>query len=123
LYLDSVDAWLLEQRSLVNARRRAVLPVVLQRQQLADALARYLSQLGTVRRPATAVTATVDAGPTHPDFPFLTPDEARRLKELQAQVDAGEVNLLQLYEQIGPIFKAEQEARSRRNGFVDHERR
>ena len=50
-------------------------------------------------------------------------DLARRLKELQAQVDAGEVNLLQLYEQIGPIFKAEQEARSRRNGFVDHERR
>jgi hypothetical protein len=50
LLLDSVDAWLLEQPTLINARRRAVLPVVLQRQQLADALARYLQVLGLERR-------------------------------------------------------------------------
>jgi hypothetical protein len=50
LLLDSVDAWLLEQPTLINARRRAVLPVVLQRQQLADALARYLQALGLERR-------------------------------------------------------------------------
>jgi hypothetical protein len=50
LLLDSVDAWLLIQPSLVNARRRALLPVVLQRQQLADGLARYLAQLGLERR-------------------------------------------------------------------------
>lgn len=50
LLLDSVDAWLLEQPTLVNARRRTVLPVVLQRQQLADALARYLTTLGLERR-------------------------------------------------------------------------
>ncbi len=53
LLLDSVDAWLLTQPSLVNARKRALLPVVLQRQQLADALARYMAQLGLKRRAKT----------------------------------------------------------------------
>lgn len=48
--LDSIDAWLLVQPSLVNLRRRALLPVVRERQQLADALARYLGQLGLERR-------------------------------------------------------------------------
>jgi len=41
LLLDSVDAWLLTQRSLVNVRRWALFPVVTERTQLADALARY----------------------------------------------------------------------------------
>ena len=50
LLLDSVDAWLLTQPSLVNARKRSLLPVVLQRQQLADALARYMTQIGLKRR-------------------------------------------------------------------------
>ena len=52
LLLDSIDAWLLPQPSFVNARRRAVLPVVLQRQQLADSLARYVVQLRLERRVA-----------------------------------------------------------------------
>jgi hypothetical protein len=50
LILDSIDAWLLSQPSLVNARRRTLLPVVVQRQQLADALARYMNMLGLKRR-------------------------------------------------------------------------
>jgi hypothetical protein len=50
LLLDSIDAWLLTQPSLVNARKRTLIPVVLQRQTLADGLARYLSQLGLERR-------------------------------------------------------------------------
>jgi hypothetical protein len=50
LILDSIDTWLLRQPSLVNHRKRMVLPVVLQRQQLADALARYMTQLGLERR-------------------------------------------------------------------------
>jgi hypothetical protein len=50
LLLDSIDAWLLRQPSLVNAKRRTLLPVVLQRQQLADGLARYLGQLGLQRQ-------------------------------------------------------------------------
>ena len=53
LLLDSIDAWLLKQPSLVNARRRAVLPVVLQRQHLAESLARSLTQLGLERRTKT----------------------------------------------------------------------
>src|SRR5690348_3759334 len=50
LLLDSIDTWLLSQPSLINARKRSVIPVVLQRQQLADGLSRYLSQLGLERR-------------------------------------------------------------------------
>jgi len=50
LMLDSVDAWIFRQPSLVDKRRRAVLPVVRERQQLADALSRYMTQLGLQRR-------------------------------------------------------------------------
>lgn len=49
LILDSIDAWLLVQPSLVNARKRSLLPAVKERQQLADGLARYLGQLGLER--------------------------------------------------------------------------
>jgi len=50
LLLDSIDAWLLTQPSLINARKRALLPAVRERQALADALARYLGQLGLERK-------------------------------------------------------------------------
>lgn len=50
IMLDSIDAWLLTQPTLINARKRTLLPVVLQRQTLADGLARYLSQLGPQRQ-------------------------------------------------------------------------
>jgi len=50
LMLDSVDGWLLTQPSLVNARRKSLLPVVRERMQLSDALARYLTQLGLERK-------------------------------------------------------------------------
>ena len=50
LMLDSVDAWLLRQPSLVNVRKRSLLPVVRERTQLADAVARYLAALGLERR-------------------------------------------------------------------------
>jgi hypothetical protein len=50
LLLDSIDEWLLAQPSLVNGRRRSVHPVVLQRQHLADGLARHLGMLGLERR-------------------------------------------------------------------------
>ncbi len=57
LLLDSIDAWLLTQPSLVNARKRSLLPVVLQRQTLADGLARYLAMLGLQRRVKTTSLA------------------------------------------------------------------
>ena len=63
LLLDSIDAWLLTQRSLVNARKKALLPVVRERQQLADGLARYLSLLGLERvTPPPKLPWEIDAG-------------------------------------------------------------
>jgi hypothetical protein len=50
LLLDSIDAWLLTQETLISKRKKALFPVVLQRQTLADGLARYLTQLGLERR-------------------------------------------------------------------------
>lgn len=50
LLLDSMDAWLLTQPSLIDKRRRALLPVVRERQALADALARYMGLLGLERK-------------------------------------------------------------------------
>ena len=50
LLLNSIDAWLLERPSLFQRGDRALLPVVIQRQQLADGLARYMNQLGLERR-------------------------------------------------------------------------
>ena len=56
LLLDSLDSWLLAQRSLVNGRKRSVIPAVIQRQLLADALARYLIALGLRRRARPSAT-------------------------------------------------------------------
>jgi hypothetical protein len=49
--LDHADAYLLAQPSIINRRRKALLPIVQQRQQLADSLARLLGQLGLERVP------------------------------------------------------------------------
>ncbi len=51
LLLDHVDGWLVGQRSLVNARTRSLLPVLTQRQALADHLVRVLDKLGLDRVP------------------------------------------------------------------------
>jgi hypothetical protein len=51
LYLDHLDAWLAEQQTLINRRSRSVLPVLLQRQTLADHVARLLDKLGLDRMP------------------------------------------------------------------------
>lgn len=50
LLLDGTDAWIFRQPSLVNARKKALLPIVRERQALADSLVRYLSILGLERR-------------------------------------------------------------------------
>lgn len=49
LMLDSIDVWLLTQPSLINQRKRSLIPVVKERQALADGLAKYLAQLGLKR--------------------------------------------------------------------------
>jgi hypothetical protein len=77
LLLDSVDAWLLTQPSLVNKRARALLPVVRERQQLADSLARYLTMLGLERRQRTLSFAqAIEAAP---DLASVD-DPARRVR-------------------------------------------
>jgi hypothetical protein len=53
LMLDTIDNWILSQDSLVNKSKKTLLPVVVQRQQLADGLARYLKDLGLQRRAKT----------------------------------------------------------------------
>lgn len=50
LFIGTIDAWLLEQDSLVNRRSRALFPVVRERQQLVDSLTRILTALGLERR-------------------------------------------------------------------------
>jgi hypothetical protein len=69
LMLASVDQFLLAQTSLINKSKRQLFPVVLQRQTLADALARYMGQLGLKRRakPTASLAdylATRSRGPT-----------------------------------------------------------
>jgi hypothetical protein len=49
LLLDSIDAWLLSQPSIILKRKKTLMPVVMQRQQLADGFARYMAMLGLER--------------------------------------------------------------------------
>jgi hypothetical protein len=49
LYLDHLDGFLMEQSSLVNKRRKSALPILRERQTLADSLQRILTQLGIAR--------------------------------------------------------------------------
>jgi hypothetical protein len=79
LLLDSVDAWLLTQPSLVNKRARALLPVVRERQQLADSLARYLTMLGLERRRRTLSFAqAIEAAPDLASVDNLASRRVRR---------------------------------------------
>lgn len=50
LLLDSIDVWLLQQPTLILKRKKSIIPAVTQRQVLADALSRYMGQLGLARR-------------------------------------------------------------------------
>ena len=50
LLLDSIDVWLLTQETLVNKRKKTLIPVVKERQSIADGLAKYLAMLGLDRR-------------------------------------------------------------------------
>ncbi len=56
LLLDHVDAWLFAQRSLINARSKTLLPVLVQRQALVEHLAKLLDRLGLDRVPARVPT-------------------------------------------------------------------
>ena len=85
LILDSIDAYLFKQPSLVNHRRRMLLPVVTQRQTIADGLARYMTQLGLEKKVKQLPTlgdylqtkskATPPASPPSPTPTTITPSE------------------------------------------------
>jgi hypothetical protein len=64
LFVESLDAFLMEQESLVNKKKRAVLPCVLERQRLADSLVAVLSRLGLERRakPVPSLEEYLNAG-------------------------------------------------------------
>jgi hypothetical protein len=62
LMLSSLDDWLTRQPSIVNAKKRTLLPIVLQRQQLADSLLRHLTALGLERRAKKVLDARQMAG-------------------------------------------------------------
>lgn len=55
LYVESLDAFLMEQPSLIVGRgkKKTVLPVLIERQRLADSLAHTLGRLGLERRAKT----------------------------------------------------------------------
>ena len=73
LLLQSIDNWLLQQKSLINSRKKSVLPVVRERQQLADSLARYMTILGLERKakpvPALSEYLTKKYGETDSSLP------------------------------------------------------
>ncbi len=52
LYIDHIDAFIMSQPSLINKRRRGVLPIVRERQSLVDSLERLLTRVGLNREPA-----------------------------------------------------------------------
>jgi len=49
LILDSIDRWIFRQPSLIDKGKRALLPVVRERQSIANALAEFMAQLGLER--------------------------------------------------------------------------
>ena len=81
LMLDSIDAWLLTpERSLINARKRALIPAVKERTALADALARYLGQLGLERPHGVSARKVYD-------FSRLTKEERETFGNLMEKID------------------------------------
>jgi len=71
LLLDHIDAWLFQQRSLVNARAKTLLPVLGQRQALADHLTRLLDKLGIDHVPQKPVGQVVVYMPDNGRDPLL----------------------------------------------------
>ena len=67
LYLEHVDSFLLALPSLVNHRRRCLLPILRERVQLSDALSRYLGQLGLERKAKAVPTLAEYLKSTTPD--------------------------------------------------------
>ena len=81
LILDHIDAWLVEQKSLVNKRNRTLLPIVTQRTQIAEHLARLLDKLGLDRVPKKIPNLTEYVSATYAPPRDGTPRTAVRADE------------------------------------------
>jgi hypothetical protein len=51
LYIDHADAWILAQDSIISKNRRALFPIVTQRNQLVESFSRLMTMLGIKRQP------------------------------------------------------------------------
>ncbi len=63
LYVEHLDFFLMQQESLVNRKKKAILPVLRERQSLVDSLSRILGQLGLERKakPVPALSEYLEA--------------------------------------------------------------
>jgi hypothetical protein len=50
LFVEALDAFLVEQKSLINKSQKSVIPVLLERQQLVDSMGKLLKQIGLQRQ-------------------------------------------------------------------------
>ena len=50
LFIEALDAFLVEQKSLINKSQKSVIPVLLERQQLVDSMGKLLKQIGLNRQ-------------------------------------------------------------------------
>jgi len=82
LYIDHVDAFLLTQPSLINKRKRAIIPILRERQQLVDSLARLLSQLGLEREAKRIPTLEEHLAQTYGDKKDLASADADAKEEV-----------------------------------------
>jgi hypothetical protein len=67
LLLDHIDAWLFQQPRLVNARAKTVLPILVQRQAIADHLVRLLDRLPVMAEAPSVDRAVIYIPDNHRD--------------------------------------------------------
>jgi hypothetical protein len=72
-----------------------------------------LQESGLEPKATQKVKVEQPAQVSHEMFHFLRPEEALRLKHVEAEVAAGRLDVLELYRTAAPIFRAEQEAADR----------
>src|SRR5262249_2856342 len=59
LVLNHIDSFMMEQRSLINRKRKAIIPIVRDRQVIVDGIARLVAQIGSDKVEKRVSTFTV----------------------------------------------------------------
>jgi hypothetical protein len=77
LYIDHADAWILSQNSIIAKNRRALFPIVTQRNQLVESFSRLMLQLGIKRipKPLPTITEYLNQREAHNDEDHSASDE------------------------------------------------